>query len=181
MGDPELHPADEDLAQIRESVRALCARFPGEYWRRLDRERGYPSEFVAALTEAGFLAALIPEEYGGSGLTMTAAAAIMEEIHAAGCNGAACHAQMYTMGTVLRHGSAAVGLANTHHLGRIGHWGEQCANAGVVSVHFVNVRSRPLVAPWGEPTRACRRTRSALPSRMHPIRWCSTMRPRRWR
>ena len=88
-------------------MRALCADFPGEYWRRLDRERAYPEEFVAALTEAGFLAALIPEEFGGSGLTMNAAAAIMEEIQASGCNGAACHAQMYTMGTLLRHGSAA--------------------------------------------------------------------------
>jgi hypothetical protein len=99
------HPAD-DLAPIREAVRALCADFPGEYWRALDRERAYPEKFVAALTKAGFLAALIPEEYGGSGLTMTAAAAIMEEIQASGCNGAACHAQMYTMGTLLRHGSA---------------------------------------------------------------------------
>jgi len=95
-----------DIAPIRAAVRALCADFPGAYWRELDRERGYPEKFVAALTKAGFLAALIPEEYGGSGLTMTAAAAIMEEIHASGCNGAACHAQMYTMGTVLRHGSA---------------------------------------------------------------------------
>ena len=95
-----------DLAPIRESVRALCANFPGEYWRALDRERAYPEKFVAALTRAGFLAALIPEEYGGSGLTMNAAAAIMEEIQASGCNGAACHAQMYTMGTLLRHGSA---------------------------------------------------------------------------
>ena len=85
---------------------ALCADFPGEYWRALDRERAYPDKFVAALTKAGFLAALIPEQYGGSGLTMTAAAAIMEEIQASGCNGAACHAQMYTMGTLLRHGSA---------------------------------------------------------------------------
>ena len=98
------HPPD-DLAPVRESVRALCARFPGEYWRKLDRERAYPTEFVRALTEAGFLGALIPEEYGGSGLPMSAAAAILEEIHASGCNGAACHAQMYTMGTVLRHGS----------------------------------------------------------------------------
>src|SRR5215471_13506896 len=89
--------AEYDIAQIRASVRALCAKFPGEYWRKLDRERAYPTEFLAAL---------IPEQYGGSGLTMTAAAAIMEEIHASGCNGAACHAQMYTMGTVLRHGSA---------------------------------------------------------------------------
>jgi alkylation response protein AidB-like acyl-CoA dehydrogenase len=95
-----------DLAPIREAVRALCADFPGEYWRRVDRERAYPEEFVAALTKAGFLAALIPEEYGGSGLTMSAAIAIMEEIQAAGCNGAGCHAQMYIMGTVLRHGSA---------------------------------------------------------------------------
>src|SRR5712672_1358036 len=97
----------DEFADVRAGVRALCAKFPGEYWRALDRERAYPTEFVAALTQAGFLAALIPEEYGGSGLSMTAAAAIMEEIQASGCNGAACHAQMYTMGTVLRHGSAA--------------------------------------------------------------------------
>ena len=95
-----------ELAQIREAVRALCADFPGEYWRAIDRDRAYPDRFVAALTKAGFLAALIPEQYGGSGLTMSAAVAIMEEIQASGCNGAACHAQMYTMGTVLRHGSA---------------------------------------------------------------------------
>jgi alkylation response protein AidB-like acyl-CoA dehydrogenase len=107
MVDSEPHPADAELAQVREAVRALCAKFPGEYWRKLDRERGYPTEFVNALTEGGFLAALIPEEYGGSGLTMAAAAAILEEVHAAGGNGAACHAQMYTMGTLLRHGSAA--------------------------------------------------------------------------
>src|SRR6201990_1297857 len=106
MAQAERSAANEDLAQIREAVRALCAKFPGEYWRALDRERAYPTEFVAALTEAGFLAALIPEDYGGSGLTMTAAAAIMEAIQASGCNGAACHAQMYTMGTVLRHGNA---------------------------------------------------------------------------
>jgi alkylation response protein AidB-like acyl-CoA dehydrogenase len=105
--DAEAQHAAEDIAQIRDAVRALCAKFPGEYWRALDRERAYPTEFVAALTQAGFLAALIPEEHGGSGLSMTAAAAIMEEIHASGCNGAACHAQMYTMGTLLRHGSAA--------------------------------------------------------------------------
>jgi acyl-CoA dehydrogenase len=104
MPDIESRP-DEDLAPIRAAVRALCAGFPGEYWRALDRERGYPREFVAALTKAGFLGALIPEEHGGSGLTIVEAAAIMEEIHACGCNGAACHAQMYTMGTVLRHGS----------------------------------------------------------------------------
>jgi acyl-CoA dehydrogenase len=99
--------ASDNLAQIREAVRALCARFPGEYWRRLDRERAYPSEFVAALTGAGFLAALIPERHGGSGLGMLEAAAIVEEIHGSGGNGAACHAQMYTMGTLLRHGSDA--------------------------------------------------------------------------
>ncbi|TMJ82549.1 MAG: acyl-CoA dehydrogenase [Alphaproteobacteria bacterium] len=97
----------ETFPEIREAVRRLCARFPGPYWRALDRERAYPTEFVTALTKAGFLAALIPEEYGGSGLSMPAAAAIMEEIQAAGCNGAACHAQMYTMGTLLRHGSPA--------------------------------------------------------------------------
>jgi len=97
----------DEFADIRESVRALCAKFPGEYWRALDRERAYPTDFVAALTEAGYLAALIPEEFGGSGLGISAAAAILEEIHASGGNGAACHAQMYIMGTILRHGSAA--------------------------------------------------------------------------
>ena len=97
----------ETFEDIREGVRALCAGFPGDYWRRLDEQRSYPGAFVAALTEAGYLAALIPEAYGGSGLPLAAAAAIMEEIHKSGCNGAACHAQMYTMGTVLRHGSEA--------------------------------------------------------------------------
>jgi len=96
----------DEYADIRASVRALCAKFPGDYWRALDRERAYPTEFVTALTQAGYLAALIPEEFGGSGLTISAAAAILEEIHAMGCNGAACHAQMYTMGTILRHGNA---------------------------------------------------------------------------
>ncbi len=95
----------DDHADIRAGVRALCAKFPGEYWRALDRERAYPTEFVAALTEAGYLAALIPEDFGGSGLGLSAAAAILEEVHAAGGNGAACHAQMYIMGTILRHGS----------------------------------------------------------------------------
>jgi len=95
----------ETFPEIRESVRALCARFPGEYWRALDRDRAYPTEFIEALTEAGYLAALIPEEYGGSGLPIAAAAAILEEIHRSGGNGAACHAQMYVMGTLLRHGS----------------------------------------------------------------------------
>src|SRR6516162_4001452 len=99
-------PAEHDeFVDVRESVRALCAKFPGEYWRALDRDRAYPTEFVAALTKAGYLAALIPEQYGGSGLNLGAAAAILEEVHASGGNGAACHAQMYTMGTILRHGS----------------------------------------------------------------------------
>ena len=95
----------QDHAEIREAVRKLCERFPGEYWRKLDANREYPAQFVDALTEAGYLATLIPEEYGGSGLTLSAAAAVLEEIQRAGCNGAACHAQMYVMGTVLRHGS----------------------------------------------------------------------------
>jgi acyl-CoA dehydrogenase len=93
-------------AAIREGVAEVCARFPGAYWRDLDRRRGYPEEFVNALTAAGYLAAMIPEEFGGSGLNLSAAAAILEEIHKQGCNAAACHAQMYTMGAVLRHGSA---------------------------------------------------------------------------
>jgi acyl-CoA dehydrogenase len=96
----------EEIVRIREAVRALCAGFPGAYWRELDRTRAYPTAFVKALTNAGFLAALIPEAYGGSGLNLKAAVAIMEEIQASGCNGAACHAQMYVMGTLLRHGSA---------------------------------------------------------------------------
>ena len=100
-------PEPDQYADIRESVRALCVKFPGDYWRALDRERAYPTKFVAALTEAGYLAALIPEEFGGSGLGIGAAAAILEEVHASGCNGAACHAQMYTMGTILRHGTPA--------------------------------------------------------------------------
>ena len=99
------HKPDSEHSEIREEVRKLCARFPGEYWRALDRERGYPTAFVAALTEAGYLAALIPEAYGGAGLPLSAAAAILETVQEEGCNGAACHAQMYIMGTILRHGS----------------------------------------------------------------------------
>ena len=90
---------------IRNGVRALCADFQGEYWRELDRERAYPTEFVDTMTRNGYLAVLIPEEYGGSGLGVKAAIAILEEVHKSGGNAAACHAQMYTMGTVLRHGS----------------------------------------------------------------------------
>ena len=96
----------EDIAEIRRAVQALCAEFPGEYWREKDRERAYPGEFVDALTKAGFLAALIPEEFGGSGLKLDAAAVIMEEIQSSGCNGASAHAQMYIMNTLLRYGSA---------------------------------------------------------------------------
>ena len=95
----------DPYADIRQAVAKLCAQFPGEYWRRLDREMAYPKEFVQALTEAGYLSILIPEDYGGSGLPLSAAAAVLEEIQRAGCNGGACHAQIYTMGTVLRHGS----------------------------------------------------------------------------
>src|SRR4249920_1299009 len=94
---------DQNLHEIRQAVAKLCASFPMEYWRATDRERRYPTEFVRALTEAGWLACLIPEEYGGSGLPLSAAAAVLEEIQKSGANGAACHAQMYTMGTVLRH------------------------------------------------------------------------------
>ena len=98
---------DEDYAEIRQSVRRVCADFPGSYWRDLEEREAYPTEFVQALTGAGFLGALIPEEYGGSGMPLRAAMVILEEIHASGCNAGACHAQMYTMGTVLRHGSEA--------------------------------------------------------------------------
>ena len=94
-----------EVGEIRSALRALCASFPGEYWRALEPDR-YPEEFVAALTRDGWLAALIPEEYGGPGLSLTAASVVLEEINASGCNSGACHAQMYTMGTILRHGSA---------------------------------------------------------------------------
>ena len=97
----------QDYPEIRESVRRVCADFPGAYWRKLEEEEAYPTAFVRALTEAGYLGALIPENYGGSGMPLRAAAVILEEIHASGCNAGACHAQMYTMGTVLRHGSDA--------------------------------------------------------------------------
>ena len=99
-------PLGEDHAEIRDGVRRICADFPGAYWRDLDERSAYPTEFVRALTEAGYLAALIPEEYGGAGLPLRAAGVILEECHAAGCYAAAAHAQMYTMGSVLRHGSA---------------------------------------------------------------------------
>jgi acyl-CoA dehydrogenase len=106
MSQTEIHALDEEsLEQIRETVRALCAEFPGEYWRELDRERAYPTAFVKAMTDAGLLGVLIPEEYGGSGLGISVAANILEEVHASGANAGALHAQMYTMGTVLRHGS----------------------------------------------------------------------------
>jgi acyl-CoA dehydrogenase len=97
----------EDFPEIRESVRRVCADFPGRYWRDLEEAEAYPTAFVNALTDAGFLGALIPEAYGGSGMPLRAAMVILEEIHASGCNAGACHAQMYTMGTVLRHGSDA--------------------------------------------------------------------------
>jgi len=103
----EMTVRDNELADIRAAVARLCGTFPMEYWRELDRERRYPTDFVRALTEAGYLSCLIPEEYGGSGLGLTAAAAILEEVQRSGANGAACHAQMYMMGTLLRNGSAA--------------------------------------------------------------------------
>lgn len=96
---------NQDYADIREEVAKLCAEFPGEYWQTLEQTKAYPAEFVQALTAAGYLAALIPEEFGGSGLPLAAAAAILEEIQRSGCNGGACHAQMYIMGTILRHGN----------------------------------------------------------------------------
>ncbi len=99
--------SERSFPEIREAVQRLCADFPGGYWQKLDRERAYPTEFVTALTQAGFLSVLIPEAYGGSGLGLAAATAVLEEIHRSGCNGGACHAQMYTMGTILKHGSEA--------------------------------------------------------------------------
>jgi acyl-CoA dehydrogenase len=100
-----LNESSEPHQDIRAEVAKLCQKFPGEYWRRLDREMAYPQEFVDALTEGGYLSVLIPEEYGGAGSTLSAAAAILEEIQLQGCNASACHAQMYIMGTLLRHGN----------------------------------------------------------------------------
>jgi alkylation response protein AidB-like acyl-CoA dehydrogenase len=98
-------PLEQQWGEIREGVRAVCANFPNEYWVKLDHAAEYPTEFVNALTEAGYLGCLIPEEFGGSGLPLSAGCAVLETIHEMGCNAAACHAQMYTMGTVLRHGT----------------------------------------------------------------------------
>ena len=95
----------EDWPELRQSVRRICAGYPGSYWQQLEETESYPTEFVAELTRAGFLGALIPEEYGGSGLPLRAAAVILEEINASGCVASQGHAQMYIMGTLLRHGS----------------------------------------------------------------------------
>lgn len=100
-----MHNHNDPYQDIRDAVRALCAEFPAEYFRKVDEERGYPEAFVNALTSAGWLAALIPQEYGGSGLGLTEASVIMEEINRSGGNSGACHGQMYNMGTLLRHGS----------------------------------------------------------------------------
>jgi acyl-CoA dehydrogenase len=105
--DPVQLTLGETYPEIRELVRRICFDFPGSYWRALEEKQAYPTEFVAALTKAGLLGSLIPEEYGGLGMPLGAAAATLEEIHASGCNAGACHAQMYIMGTVLRHGSPA--------------------------------------------------------------------------
>ena len=105
-----------DYDDIRDSVRRICSQFPAPYWRALDRDEGYPSAFVQAMTDAGFLAALIPEEYGGAGLPIRAAGVILQTCHENGCYAAACHAQMYTMGTLLRHGSPT---QKAHYLPKI--------------------------------------------------------------
>ena len=100
-------PLDPGWGEIRDGVRHICDQYPNAYWVKLDHASAYPTEFVDALTKAGYLGALIPEEYGGAGLPLSAGCAILETVHETGCNAAACHAQMYTMGTVLRHGNAA--------------------------------------------------------------------------
>src|SRR2546421_7092938 len=105
-GDAVMLALGEDYPELRESVRKICEKYPGAYWRKLEDEQAYPTEFIAELTEGGFLASLIPEEYGGSGLPLRAAAVILEEINASGCTARQGHAQMYIMGTLLRHGSA---------------------------------------------------------------------------
>src|SRR5438445_13886546 len=109
-------PTPDQHEVLREAVRALCAGFDSAYWQRVDSERGYPEAFVDALTEAGWLAALIPEQYGGSGLSLAEASVIMEEINRSGGNAGACHGQMYNMSTLLRHGSE---LQKRHYLPKI--------------------------------------------------------------
>ncbi len=105
-----------DYPEIREAIAKLCKQFPGKYWQQLDREHAYPTEFVRTVAEAGYLSVMIPEEYGGSGLGLPAACAVLEEIQRSGCNGGACHAQVYTMGTLLRHGSKK---QKEHYLPRV--------------------------------------------------------------
>jgi acyl-CoA dehydrogenase len=107
QADLTMVPAGNDYPELREAIRRICAGFPGEYWRGLEEREAYPTEFIKVLTEAGYLAALIPEEYGGTGLPLRAAAVILEEINASGCTASQGHAQMYIMGTLLRHGSEA--------------------------------------------------------------------------
>ncbi len=104
-GSPVMLELGEDYPEIRDAIRRICADYPGAYWRDLEAREAYPTEFVEALTYAGYLSVLIPSEYGGAGLPLRAASVILEEIHASGCNAGACHAQMYIMGTLLRHGS----------------------------------------------------------------------------
>src|SRR3954462_2065723 len=104
-GDAVMLALGEDYPELRQSVRKICEKYPGEYWRKLEDEQAYPTAFVEELTEGGVLASLIPEEYGGAGLPLRAAAVILKEINGSGCNAGACHAQMYIMGTLLRHGS----------------------------------------------------------------------------
>ena len=108
MSEDRTHP------EIRDAVARLCADFPGEYWREKDKNKAYPSEFVEALTEGGYLSVLIPEDFGGAGMDLGAACAVLEEIQRSGGNGGACHAQMYTMGTLLRHGSKAQSAHGIH-------------------------------------------------------------------
>ena len=112
-----IHEPDE-YQDIRDAVRHLCSQFPDEYFRKLDERRAYPEEFVDALMHAGWLAAMIPQEYGGSNLGLTAASVVMEEINRAGGNSGACHGQMYNMGTLLRHGSEAQKRAYLPKIGR---------------------------------------------------------------
>src|SRR6202023_308413 len=102
---PTMLALGEDYPELRESVRKICERYPGAYWRKLEAEQAYPTEFITELTQSGFLASLIPEEYGGAGLPLRAAAVILEQINAAGCTASPAHAQMYIMGTLLRHGN----------------------------------------------------------------------------
>ena len=166
-GGPVTMELGEDFPELREVVRRVCGRYPGEYWRGLDDVSAYPTEFIEHLTEAGFLAALIPEEYGGTGLPLRAAAVILEEINASGCTASQGHAQMYIMGTLLRHGSPE---QKQRYLPKIATGELRCRGSGSPSRRPAPTRrsSRPArggaATPTSSPARKSGRRARSIPT-----------------